>query len=120
MTPTETERDLDDYSEEFDANSHDDFETNRVYDDDRVLSIKDNDLDSKLLDDEFETKLEENDKEIVGKENESNAIKTQEEILNEILDETEASSSDLKPKSLDSKSDGFSDPLRDFTDVDLS
>ncbi|KAJ8703835.1 hypothetical protein PYW07_013129 [Mythimna separata] len=118
MTPTETERDLDDYSEEFDANSHDDFETN-VYDD-RVISTKDNDLDSKILDDEFETKSELNNKEVVETVNDSQAVKTQEDILNEILDETEPSSSELKPKSLDSKSDCISDPLRDFTDVDLS
>ncbi|KAJ8705430.1 hypothetical protein PYW08_012476 [Mythimna loreyi] len=113
MTPTETERDLDDYSEEFDANSHDDFETN-AYDDNRVISTKENDIDSKLLDGELNNKV------IVETVNDSQAIKTQEDILNEILDETEASSSELKPKSLDSKSDCISDPLRDFTDVDLS
>lgn len=130
MTPTETERDLDDYSEEFDANSHDDFESNHVivYDEDRVSDPKvnlDNDIDG-----DCESKLDElqndslsvkeiNDTEIV---NDSKVVKTQEDILNEILEDspTDASSSDLKPKSLNSKSDGISDPLRDFTDVDLS
>lgn len=134
MTPTETERDLDDYSEEFDANSHDDFESNHVYDDDRVVDSKlnlENDSDSKMLVNDFDSKLELDNKNDSLNANvkvdtedviENSAVKTQEEIINEILDDTttEASSSDLKPKSSDSKSDGISDPLRDFTDVDLS
>lgn len=136
MTPTETERDLDDYSEEFDANSHDDFESNHVYDENQEFDSKlnlENHFDSKLdmhqndsLNANVLTDNERHEEFVTITADIENVFdgentKTQEDILSEILEDTEASSSDIKPKSLeDSKSDGISDPLRDFTEVDLS
>ncbi|KAF9412201.1 hypothetical protein HW555_009224 [Spodoptera exigua] len=93
MTPTETERDLDDYSEEFDPNSHDDFE-NHVLEDGS-----------------------QNDEKINEENHVENAAKNSDDVVNEILDDSKESE---VCKALDSRTDGITDPLRDFIDVDLS
>ncbi|KAH9645538.1 hypothetical protein HF086_006695 [Spodoptera exigua] len=99
MTPTETERDLDDYSEEFDPNSHDDFE-NHVLEDGSQNDEKIN---------------EENH--VDGKLHVENATKSNDDVVNEILDDSKESE---VCKALDSRTDGITDPLREFIDVDLS
>ncbi|XP_022819232.1 sorting nexin-7-like [Spodoptera litura] len=95
MTPTETERDLDDYSEEFDPTSHEDFD-NHVLDDASEKIVADNQID--------------------GESNLESTVKSSDDVLNEILEDSKAT--DVRP--LESKNASTTDPLRDFTDVDLS
>uniref|UniRef100_A0A2H1VFI5 SFRICE_023003 n=1 Tax=Spodoptera frugiperda TaxID=7108 RepID=A0A2H1VFI5_SPOFR len=95
MTPTETERDLDDYSEEFDPTSHEDFE-NHVLDDPSEKIGTENHIDGKS---DFESTVNNSD-----------------DVLKEILQDSKVDDEQV----LESRTDGISDPLRDFTDVDLS
>lgn len=94
MTPTETERDLDDYSEEFDPTSHEDFE-NHVLDDPSEKIGSENHIDGKS---DFES-----------------TVKNSNDLLKEILQDSK-----VDEQVLETRTDGISDPLRDFTDVDLS